>query len=100
AEEWADLTHFEGNANALRILTHAFAGKDKKGFALTYATLASIVKYPCSAIDGHQKGNHHRKKYGYFDTEIATFQKIAEEDRKSTRLNSSHVKISYAVFCL
>src|SRR5215475_15765266 len=24
----------------------------------------------------------------------------APEDRKSTRLNSSHVKISYAVFCL
>src|SRR5699024_12344099 len=25
---------------------------------------------------------------------------IAETDRKSTRLNSSHVSISYAVFCL
>src|SRR5436309_9255876 len=25
---------------------------------------------------------------------------VAEADRKSTRLNSSHVKISYAVFCL
>src|SRR5207302_5138292 len=25
---------------------------------------------------------------------------VLEEDRKSTRLNSSHVKISYAVFCL
>src|SRR5690606_39297059 len=25
---------------------------------------------------------------------------LAREDRKSTRLNSSHVKISYAVFCL
>src|SRR5690554_7057970 len=25
---------------------------------------------------------------------------ITEEDRKSTRLNSSHVRISYAVFCL
>src|SRR5690606_41421611 len=25
---------------------------------------------------------------------------LAEIDRKSTRLNSSHVKISYAVFCL
>src|SRR5690606_40662998 len=24
----------------------------------------------------------------------------SDEDRKSTRLNSSHVKISYAVFCL
>src|SRR5437868_11955290 len=26
--------------------------------------------------------------------------RICEEDRKSTRLNSSHVSISYAVFCL
>src|SRR5690606_40299675 len=25
---------------------------------------------------------------------------LANRDRKSTRLNSSHVKISYAVFCL
>src|SRR5690625_6439741 len=27
-------------------------------------------------------------------------QEILREDRKSTRLNSSHVAISYAVFCL
>src|SRR5690606_40568336 len=27
-------------------------------------------------------------------------QATANKDRKSTRLNSSHVKISYAVFCL
>src|SRR5690606_40325371 len=27
-------------------------------------------------------------------------ESIAVKDRKSTRLNSSHVKISYAVFCL
>src|SRR3712207_8628083 len=26
--------------------------------------------------------------------------KVSEEDRKSTRLNSSHANISYAVFCL
>src|SRR5690349_22973497 len=25
---------------------------------------------------------------------------VAKQDRKSTRLNSSHVEISYAVFCL
>src|SRR5690606_40019654 len=30
----------------------------------------------------------------------AMFEKLACIDRKSTRLNSSHVKISYAVFCL
>ncbi|WP_159637275.1 deoxyguanosinetriphosphate triphosphohydrolase [Sphingobacterium composti Ten et al. 2007 non Yoo et al. 2007] len=78
-KQWADLTHFEGNANALRILTHAFNGKDAKGFALTYATLASIVKYPCAAIDGHVKGNHHRKKYGFFECETESFEKIAVE---------------------
>src|SRR3712207_8107454 len=32
------------------------------------------------------------------DNEIKTFPTI--EDRKSTRLNSSHANISYAVFCL
>lgn len=78
-EQWADLTHFEGNANALRILTHAFNGKDPKGFALTYTSLASIVKYPCSAIDGHVKGSHHRKKYGFFDSEKGAFEQIATE---------------------
>lgn len=78
-KQWSDLTHFEGNANALRILTHAFNGKDPKGFALTYSTLASIVKYPCSAIDGHVKGNHHRKKYGFFEGEKVAFDKIAAE---------------------
>lgn len=44
--EWEDLTHFEGNANAFRILTHQFEGRRKGGFVLTYTTLASIVKYP------------------------------------------------------
>src|SRR5690606_40452693 len=29
-----------------------------------------------------------------------TVHVVDSEDRKSTRLNSSHVKISYAVFCL
>src|SRR5690606_28614874 len=35
--------------------------------------------------------------YGKVKIPIAS---MIEEDRKSTRLNSSHVKISYAVFCL
>src|SRR5690606_39486060 len=30
----------------------------------------------------------------------ASFSRFLGTDRKSTRLNSSHVKISYAVFCL
>src|SRR5690606_40071134 len=36
----------------------------------------------------------------YFNARYAEAQPYYERDRKSTRLNSSHVKISYAVFCL
>ena len=43
---WNDLTHFEGNANAFRLLTHQFKGRRPGGFVMTYSTLASIVKYP------------------------------------------------------
>src|SRR5690606_41359156 len=32
--------------------------------------------------------------------QLALGKRAAGKDRKSTRLNSSHVKISYAVFCL
>src|SRR6266496_5129850 len=34
------------------------------------------------------------------DLELRQMAKLLAEDRKSTRLNSSHVEISYAVFCL
>src|SRR5690625_7375596 len=33
-------------------------------------------------------------------TNAMVADRLAQEDRKSTRLNSSHVAISYAVFCL
>src|SRR5690606_276591 len=78
-EEWADLVAFEGNANALRVLTHAFNGKDPSGFALTYSSLASIIKYPCAAIEGSKKGILHRKKYGFFQSEQKTFLRLMEE---------------------
>lgn len=78
-DQWKDLINFEGNANALRILTHPFAGKGTGGFALTYATLASIAKYPCSSAAGHNKKNIFTKKYGFFQSEQSGFEKIAEE---------------------
>ncbi len=77
--QWQDLIAFEGNANALRILTHAFNGKDPSGYALTYSSLAAIVKYPCAAQEGHRKALHHRKKYGFFQSEQSAFEKIAAE---------------------
>jgi dGTPase len=79
AEQWKDVTHFEGNANALRMLTHSFKGKGNGAFALTYSTLAAIVKYPCASIAGHEKSSIYRKKYGFFQSEQDTFKNIAEE---------------------
>ncbi|RUT78397.1 deoxyguanosinetriphosphate triphosphohydrolase [Ancylomarina longa] len=75
-EEWADLTNFEGNANAFRLLTHAFHGRRKGGFAMTYSTIASILKYPWEAM---QMGNVGKKKYGYFQSEKEDFEKIIAE---------------------
>lgn len=73
AEQWADCVHFEGNANAFRILTHQFKGRRAGGFVLTYSTLASVVKYPYAAISSpHPKG-----KFGYFDSDKANWERIA-----------------------
>jgi dGTPase len=74
-----DFTHFEGNANAIRILTHPFEGKGNGAYALTYSTLAAIGKYPCESELGHQKPLLHRKKYGFFQSEKEIFKKIADE---------------------
>lgn len=72
--EWDDLTHFEGNANAFRLLTHQFLGRRKGGFVMTYSTLASIVKYPYpSGLAGK------KSKFGFFTTEQDSYEIIAQE---------------------
>jgi dGTPase len=74
-EEWADLINFEGNANALRILTHQFQGNLSGGQRLTYTTLATILKYPCES-KGSDKSYTHLKKYGFFQSEKSEFEDI------------------------
>lgn len=73
-EQWSDLTNFEGNANAFRLLTHQFNGRRKGGFAMTYSTLASIVKYPFESALAGKKG-----KFGFFDSERESFLKVSSE---------------------
>ena len=71
---WDDITHFEGNANAFRLLTHQFEGRRQGGFVMTYSTLASIVKYPYSSSAASKKG-----KFGFFNSEKDIFRRIADE---------------------
>ncbi len=72
-EQWSDLVHFDGNANAFRLLAHQFKGRRRGGFVLTYSTLASIVKYPFPSSKAT------KQKFGYFLPEQATYERIAAE---------------------
>src|SRR5688500_8123442 len=51
----------------------------------------NVLGFPSNDFGGQEPGTAQ---------EIATFCKLTYEDRKSTRLNSSHLVISYAVICL
>src|SRR2546427_9240347 len=56
-----------------------------------------LVEVECDAYPGHPSSSYYKKpgnfsRYGEAES--------PDGDRKSTRLNSSHSQISYAVFCL
>ncbi len=68
-----DFTQFDGNANAFRLLSHQFNGRREGGFALTYTTLASIVKYPFESMLTE------KPKFGFFQSEKPIFARIASE---------------------
>src|SRR5690606_41789556 len=71
---------------------HGVLGDDDFGFR--HATgLSRTRPSPDRARCGHRGGRRAPKAY-------PRARAIRCRDRKSTRLNSSHVKISYAVFCL
>lgn len=72
--ERTDLVCFDGNANSFRLLAHSFTGRRKGGFALTYPTLASIIKYPRPSADGCSK-------FGYFQQDKELFLDIMNELR-------------------
>lgn len=70
--QWSDLTHFEGNANSFRLLTHQFEGRREGGFAMTYSSLAAVVKYPYGSTLAGEKG-----KFGFFESEEEIYRKVA-----------------------
>src|SRR5690554_7155760 len=58
------------------------------------AYVEQVVGVWRKALDSYRRDPHN------FAVEPAWNQVLGNVDRKSTRLNSSHVRISYAVFCL
>ena len=72
--QWADLVNFEGNANSFRLLTHQFKGRRDGGMAMTYSTLAAIVKYPYTSLHAGAKG-----KFGFFESEEEIYRRVAAQ---------------------
>ena len=72
--QWQDLIHFEGNANSFRLLAHQFEGRREGGFAMTYSSLASVVKYPFSSLNATHGG-----KFGFFESEEGAYRKVAAD---------------------
>lgn len=74
----ADFLHFEGNAQALRVLTrlHCLVDMDN-GMNLTFALLNTIIKYPVTSLEiNKDSGNIKDKKMGYYTCEQELFEEI------------------------
>src|SRR3712207_7385219 len=67
-------------------------------------TYRSPLKIPATALPEAYEGDRPYGSALYFlvspDAQIVMHRIRSDQDRKSTRLNSSHANISYAVFCL
>ena len=74
-----DFYHFEGNAQALRLVTKLHYLVDEHGMNLTYALLNTIIKYPVPSTGiRRDSGNIKDKKMGYYLADEAVFRRVTE----------------------
>ena len=72
-----DFYHFEGNTQALRVVSKLHFLVDENGMNLTKALLGTIIKYPVSSVEIDKKsGDIRTKKMGYFYADRNTFDNI------------------------
>src|SRR5690349_212085 len=100
-QRWGGLYRHGGHARKIRL------SADPLKFWFEFSGKSNMASdaggdRPKSKRGGARKGAG-RKPKGYVKPTVAGLdlsEAMATPDRKSTRLNSSHVEISYAVFCL
>ncbi len=72
-----DFYHFEGNTQALRLVTKLHYLVDEHGMNLTLGLLGTIIKYPVSSLEIDKKsGDIRTKKMGYFYADREVFEEI------------------------
>ena len=75
-----DFYHFEGNAQALRLVSKLHFLVDENGMNLTYALLNTIIKYPVASTQIRPKSEDIReKKMGYYYADRELFEDIVME---------------------
>lgn len=85
----ADLKHFEGNAQAFRLLTKLHSVDSEYGLNLTAAVLNTLVKYPTDAQNIDPNASNvclHKLGYYYADQEL--FSKVTSHT--GTYFNNAH----------
>ncbi|MBP5384349.1 MAG: deoxyguanosinetriphosphate triphosphohydrolase [Lachnospiraceae bacterium] len=92
----ADFTHFEGNAQAIRVVSKLHYLVDENGMNLTKALLGTLMKYPGSSLeisyDKKDPGRDIRhKKMGYFYAERALFADV----QRSTGTNGARHPLTF-----
>ena len=72
-----DFYHFEGNTQALRVVSKLHFLVDENGMNLTKALLGTIIKYPVSSVEIDKKsGDISTKKMGYFYADKNIFSNL------------------------
>lgn len=75
-----DFYHFEGNAQALRLISKLHFLVDERGMNLTYALLGTIIKYPISSMEIEKHGGDIKKrKMGHYYADRELFADIQKE---------------------
>ena len=97
-QQIADFTHFEGNTQALRVVTKLHFMVDEHGMNLTKALLATIMKYPGSSLEiKYDKKDPDRdiarKKMGYFHADREVFDDVV----KSCGTNGRRHPLAFAL---
>lgn len=73
-----DFYHFEGNTQALRLVSKLHYLVDTNGMNLTKALLGTIIKYPGSSLEVEKTPHIRHKKMGYFYGDREIFEEVQE----------------------
>src|SRR5690625_5927316 len=90
-----------GYTNGLFLSWYTFADEVREDFAPPWLT-RPLARWLINSEDTTklELGVHTLGQMMVTPEDVSKLEREPGEDRKSTRLNSSHVAISYAVFCL